>query len=170
MSTMKREALCESAAPETAENTPRRVLFVCTGNTCRSPMAAAVLNDLALRRAGGLVAASAGLFANDGAPITPAALRALRAADIAPVAENDYTAHTAHTVSAADIAWADTVVAMTDAHVMQLMLRFPEAVGKLTVLPMQISDPYGGSDEVYAKCLAELQYCIELAFFAEGTV
>lgn len=166
---MKNDVLIAPAAEKTEERPSRRVLFVCTGNTCRSPMAAAVLNDLALRRDREIVAASAGLFASDGEPITPAALGALRAAGIMPVAQRDYTTHTAHTVCAADIAWADTVVAMTDAHVMQLMLRFPEAVGKITALPMQISDPYGGSDAIYARCLAELQYCLELTFFAEET-
>lgn len=158
---------------------PRRVLFVCTGNTCRSPMAAALLNDLSRPRelcsAQGemtrpcYVATSAGLYAHEGEPITPAAAQALQEAGVTPRPDNDYTAHRARSVSAELVAEADAVVGLTASHAMQLMLRFPEAASKISTLPMDISDPFGCSAEVYRDCLAQLRYAIELSFFTEDT-
>ena len=46
----------------------KTVLFVCTGNTCRSPMAECLLNALAREQGAQVCAASAGLCAPDGAP------------------------------------------------------------------------------------------------------
>lgn len=154
---------------------PCRVLFVCTGNTCRSPMAAALLNDMSCPRevcsASGemasprYIATSAGLFAKEGDPITPAAAQALQQAGVMPHPDNDYTAHRARLVSAEAVAEADVVVGLTGSHAMWLMLRFPEAASKIRTLPMDIPDPFGGSAEVYRDCLAQLKYAIELAFF-----
>ena len=157
----------------------RKVLFVCTGNTCRSPMAAALLNELSRPReicsaCGELcttprfAASSAGLFAREGDPITPAAADALRAAGIPPRPDNDYPAHRARLVSAEMVAEADEIVGLTASHAMQLMLRFPEAASKIRTLPMDISDPFGGDAEVYRACLAQLRYALELAYFTEG--
>ena len=160
---------------------PRRILFVCTGNTCRSPMAAALLNDLSRPR--GICsmgesapnaccrATSAGLFATEGEPISPHAGAALQRAGVAPTPENDYTAHRARTVTQEMVENADLVVGLSASHAMQLMLRFPEAAQRITTLPMDIADPYGGSQEVYDACLAQLRLCLELAFLPkEGDV
>ncbi len=156
--------------------TPRRILFVCTGNTCRSPMAAALLNDMSRPRelcsATGemmqphYVATSAGLYAHEGDPITPAAAEALRESGIVSRPDNDYLSHRARLVSAEMVAEADEIVGLTSSHAMQLVLRFPEAASKIRTLPLDISDPFGGSAEVYRDCLAQLRYAIELSFFA----
>ena len=154
---------------------PRRVLFVCTGNTCRSPMAAALLNDMSRPRelcsAMGeierprFVASSAGLYAIEGDPITPAAAEALQEAGVVSRPDNDYLAHRARTVCAALVAEADEIVGLTSSHAMQLLLRFPEAASKIRTLPMDIADPFGGSREVYRDCLAQLRYALELSYF-----
>lgn len=167
---------------EITDQTPaRRILFVCTGNTCRSPMAAALLNhmvrphEVCTARADSseppaLVAASAGLYAADGAPITPAAARALQAAGVVPVAANDYTAHRARTVTADMMEQADEVIAMSARHAMELMLRFPEHTAKIETFPMDIADPYGGDDATYRACLDMLSYAITLRWFSGGEV
>ena len=158
---------------------PRKILFVCTGNTCRSPMAAALLNEMSRPReicsdCGELcvtprfVASSAGLYANEGEPITPAAMTALQSAGILSRPDNDYASHRARLVSAEMMADADEIVGLTASHAMQLMLRFPEAASKISTLPLDIPDPYGGTPEVYRACLALLRYALELAYFAEG--
>ena len=152
----------------------KKIIFVCTGNTCRSPMAAAVLNHLSRPR--GVcsmgedaprlhyVATSAGLFAAEGDPISPHAVAALREAGVIPTPQNDYPAHRARLVSEQLVREADLVVGLSASHAMQLIQRFPEAADKITALPMDIPDPYGGTLAEYSACLARLSLCIELAF------
>ena len=162
------------------EGAPRRVLFVCTGNTCRSPMAAALLNDMSRPRgicsmgeaqAVDCVATSAGLFAAEGEPIAANAVLALREAGVIATEQNDYPAHRARVVTGDMVTGADLVVGLSASHAMQLMLRFPEAAEKITALPMDISDPYGGTLADYTACLAQLKLCLELAFLQkEGDV
>ena len=171
------QALCAKQIQE--NDAPRKILFVCTGNTCRSPMAAALLNEMARPRelcsAQGelcltprFVASSAGLYAGEGDPITPAAADALREYGVMPRPDNDYPAHRARLVRADLVTEADEIVGLTASHAMQLMLRFPEAASKIRTLPMDIADPYGGTQEVYRTCLAQLRYALELAYFTEG--
>ena len=168
---LKREAQGTGASP-------RRVLFVCTGNVCRSPMAAALLNDLSRPReicsaCGELqdmpryVATSAGICAADGDPITPTAAEALREAGVQPRPDNDYTAHRARMVTREILEEADEIVGMTAAHTMQLMMRFPELAPKMRLLPIDIPDPFGGSLQVYRECLSRLRYALEKLYFSE---
>lgn len=170
-------AMLQRAGEVTHPTPARRILFVCTGNTCRSPMAAALLNHMVRPREicsasadsselPALVATSAGLYAADGAPMTPSAVRALQAADVVPVAASDYTAHRARTVTADMIEEADEVIAITAAHAMELMMRFPRHAAKIEALPMDIADPYGGDDARYRACLDMLSYAITLRWFS----
>lgn len=159
----------------TASEEPYRVLFVCTGNTCRSPMAAALYNDMTRPRevcsacpdaAESVsihgIAFSAGLYAAEGAPISPEAVSALQQAGVAPIAENDYTTHTARNVTRQMMQEADLVVAITAAHAMELTLRYPEFASKIVTMPMDIDDPYGQGETVYRMCLLQLRYCLQL--------
>jgi len=153
-----------------------KVLFVCTGNTCRSPMAAALLNDKMRTRevcsAMGdeasplkpVFATSAGLWAEVGAPITALAAAALAEAGVAAVPPNDYTAHRARLVSEELMTEADEVVAITGAHAMELMMRFPQHAAKITTLGVDIPDPYGGDATRYRACLEMLCYAISRHF------
>ena len=147
---------------------PLSVLFICTGNTCRSPMAAALFNDRMKREGRDARAASAGLYAEADAPITPAAVAALQKAGVAAAEDNDYPAHRAHTVTPDDVKKADLVLCMSDRHAMELLLRFPEAAGKIEPLPLSVPDPFGGDETVYAACLSTLQYALLLRFPEAG--
>ena len=136
---------------------PFRVLFVCTGNTCRSPMAEAVANAWAHRQGKrDLRAYSAGLFATEGEAISPYSLQALEKRGIEPVGGRDYRRHTAHNLSAEEVSSYDLLVGMTDSHVMQLMMCFPQVADRIVRMPLPISDPYGGSPEIYEACLEEI--------------
>ncbi len=153
-------ALHERTHGETAA--PRRVLFVCTGNTCRSPMAATILSHKAAQETPcRFVAESGGLFAAEGEPMTPHAVHALAALGIEP------PAHRARNVTEELVNAADVVVGLTASHAMQLTMRYPHAATKIVTLPMDIADPFGGDAEVYAFCAEQLSFGIELAFFGE---
>ena len=173
------QILC--AQQESEMPAPRKILFVCMGNTCRSPMAAALLNDMSCPKEicsaqGELcvtpryVATSAGLYPNEGDPIAPAAVSALQEGGIVCRPDNDYMAHRARLVSEEMMAEADEVVGLTASHAMQLMLRFPEAAAKISTLPMDVPDPFGGTPEVYRACLALLRHGIRRSFFAGDNV
>ena len=161
------------------KDVPRKILFVCMGNTCRSPMAAALLNEMSRPKeicsaAGELcaspryVASSAGLYPNEGDPIAPSAEAALRESGVLPRPDNDYTAHRARLVDEEMMRDADEVVGLTASHAMQLMLRFPEAASKISTLPMDVPDPFGGTPEVYRACLALLKHGLTVCFFSGG--
>ena len=149
----------------------KKIVFVCTGNTCRSPMAAALLNDKMRMReicsAMGdsapcqeIVATSAGLYPAVGTPISAQAATALAKAGVVALPGNDYTAHRARAVSEALLNEADEVVAITGAHAMELMMRFPQYAAKISTLPVDIADPYGGDVARYTACLEMLSYAI----------
>jgi L-threonylcarbamoyladenylate synthase len=144
---------------------PRRVVVACTGNTCRSPMAAALLRRAAARRLDvdeaalierGLDVRSAGVFASPGSEASPQARRAVSAFGA------DLSTHAA-TLFDADVATrADLVFAMTRAHLDRIE-RFGS--GKRTVLfdpeGRDVPDPFGGSDDDYARCAARLSEIAE---------
>ena len=153
--------VCEMEVEKTGVVPPKhplRVCFVCTGNTCRSPMAAAVANFLARKQGeeASMVAVSAGLYAVEGDPISPRAVEALERAGIPWQSGVDYRAHRAHTLTEADLEATDLLVGISAGHCMELLLRFPQAATRITAMPEPIADPYGGDGDVYSACLAEI--------------
>ncbi len=140
---------------------PVRVCFVCTGNTCRSPMAAAVLNRLGL---GAYQADSAGLYANEGEPISQNAVLALEQSGIAATPKNDYKSHTARQADCAFLSSFDKIVAISESHMLSLIMHFPELAERITVMPCDIPDPFMQSKEVYAACLEKITECIKELF------
>lgn len=156
-----------------------KILFVCTGNTCRSPMAAALLAKAAAESGLRIEVLSAGTGAAEYQPATPEALGAMRDLDI------DLSAHRSRRLSADLVAAADLILTMTAAQRATVRLLAPEAAGKVFTLldfagtgtghpgqevtvsqsnPSQsspvecdIPDPIGQPLEHYRRCAAILQ-------------
>jgi len=122
-----------------------RVLFVCTGNTCRSPMAEAMLRAKAKERGLQVEVRSAGVAAANGAPVSAHAAEVLRERQVPH--EGSSSALTAETVE-----WADLILTMTSGHKRILLERFPEALEKTHTLKEYVED----RPEVLAE-IAELE-------------
>ena len=146
---------------ENKSQDPIRVCFVCTGNTCRSPMAMAVLNALGK---GKYLAESAGIMADKGAPINPKAKEALIKAGIESTPDNNYESHSARQLNMGIMESCDKIVAVGAGHAMMIIQAFPLCASKVTSFEKSITDPYGQPQEVYDKCLAEITQCIKDTF------
>ena len=182
--------VCEKAVEETSagRNAWERmaseyvVCFVCTGNTCRSPMAAALLNDMAERgerlelpnRTNGqadlhIRAVSAGLFAQEGMPISDHAVAVLEKAGIENTKTNPYRSHKARQIREETVRKADLVIGISSTHAQMLRTAFPNQADKICALPYDVSDPFGGDEKTYAQCLDQLTAAIRTMFVpAEG--
>lgn len=140
---------------------PLRVCFVCTGNTCRSPMAAAALNYLGK---GKYIAESAGIMADRGAPINPKALEALKKANIKPTERVDYEKHEARQLNMGIIESCDKIVAVGAGHAMAIIQSFPLCASKITSFEKSVSDPFGKDQAAYDACLEEIIERLKDAF------
>ena len=130
------------------------LLFVCTGNICRSPMAAEILR-LALPKSSPWRVVSAGLSAYEGAGASEFAIAAMR--DIG----GDLTPHRSQPVTPGLVQQAAAIVVMTAAHQKTFLGRFPEAREKLFLLRSfdpqapagsDVADPFCGSFHEYRDC------------------
>ena len=130
----------------------KRILFVCTGNTCRSPMAEYLWNskrDPAYKKA---IAESAGLTAFEGMPISDGAYTALKEKGI------DATYHRARRFTAEMANNYDLIVAISPAHANMIHTICSDAAeGKVAVLGNGISDPYGLGIDTYIECRDEIE-------------
>jgi len=136
----------------------KRILLVCTGNTCRSPMAEALFRRMAEERGVPAEVKSAGVAALAGQPMSRHAADVLRAKGIDP------SGFRSSEVSAADVAWADMILTMTSHHKRHLLERFPEAVEKTYALK-EFASAEGETAELVKEreaLVAELQLKIAL--------
>lgn len=124
----------------------KKILFVCTGNTCRSPMAQAIFNDRAKSKNIDARADSAGVTAFEGAGITPNAEEALFQIGI------DASSHLATRFRPDRAAEYDLIVAMTPAHAQMIESMAPELRGKIRVMGQGIPDPFGMDLDEYIAC------------------
>ena len=136
----------------------KTVLFVCTGNTCRSPMAEAIFRKICEERKLPFSPCSAGLFTRSGLPASQNSQEALLELGI------DSKDFRSTSITDVDTDSVDFIVAMTPEHREVLESIFMVDKGKTLVLCEEsggVSDPYGGSLARYLQCRDEIKRGLE---------
>ncbi len=131
------------------------ILFVCTGNTCRSPMAESYLKSKNLPD---VYVESRGISAPE-SPVSKNSVTVMAEIGI------DIADYKSEQLQLSDISLADKIICMSPSHLTVLSLYANKE--KLYLLGDGISDPYGGDTEVYRKCRDEIIKAID-ALISEG--
>jgi protein-tyrosine-phosphatase len=142
------------------------VLFVCTGNLCRSPMAEGLLQHKLAQKdlAGRHEVHSVGVWAIDGRPASPNAVAIMAERGI------DIKDHTARTITSSDVAEADLILVMSREHAELIRNTWPQygwqvyLLSEMTGKRKDVEDPYGGSIEEYRACADVIARYIDQGF------
>lgn len=143
----------------------RRVLFVCTGNICRSASAELLLRHWAAQRGLAVEVRSAGIAAEGWYEVPEHAKKLLALEGVPPFT------HKPQLLTREQLRWADVVLAMAGNHYDYISELYPEFIGKTRLLRDEdVADPMGKSYEVFAASLATIKDALEAFIRAELSV
>jgi glycine hydroxymethyltransferase len=138
----------------------KTILFICTGNVCRSPMAEALFRHV-VRGRGEFRVVSAGIGAVDGQPPTLHSVRAMRELGV------DISGQRSRMLTGDLVRAADIILGMTHGHVDTVALMYPKLAEKTFLLrefdetlepyEKDISDPIGSPYEIYVECRDQIE-------------
>lgn len=142
------------------------ILFVCTGNVCRSPMAAGLLQQRLVQEGldAGYDVSSAGVWALDDEPASDSAVTVMAERGI------DIRQHIAHTITAQDVSMANLILVMSREHEEMLRNTWPQYKWKVHRLSemvgkrKDIRDPYRGPIEEYRECADSISDYVNRGF------
>jgi protein-tyrosine phosphatase len=155
------------SSEDVGQQTACLVVFVCTGNTCRSPLAEGLFKRKLADRLGcavdelparGFLVISAGLAAMMGGAAAPEAVEAATAYGA------DLSGHASRPLTPELAAQADYLVAMTRGHLMSLAAGFAGVGTRARLLSPageDVADPIGGEQQVYRECAEQIWGCLD---------
>lgn len=146
----------------------KKLVFVCSGNTCRSPMARALFRQLLKEtdpiKLDEYEIVSAGIFAKEGVPASSEAIEVMNEVGL------DLNDHQARKVTREILENATWVVTMSQSHSEYIVELHPEIKPQVVSVyefagqePREISDPFGGGVNVYRTCRDELRQILGCA-------
>ncbi len=141
----------------------KNILFVCTGNSCRSVMAEGLFKKAVAGREKDFIVGSAGVAAFDGYPSTLETIRAMHREGI------DISGHQSRRLTREMVEQADKIYVAEKLHQEMILNFWPQSVGKVHLLTefaddknkgMDVPDPIKTSDEFYREILKMIEKCI----------